>query len=315
MGWEIKHVDYKSTEDEKQEVLKFWTDDYAWATRSRLETPWGAETYGFVAAFDGHKCIGTVSYALSARKLGILSQVFTDPEYRGQGIATATVRETVDTFGRHGARAVYLASGQEWVRQLYRKFGFEFVGAMGRRHAFKLTLDPSGNERTLFKEGQETALRSMLPDDQCDICALFNADHNCIVKHYLLGCYLGSYFEGEFYSLKRMEGTKGFRSTILDGEETVLGLATVLPSDMRHQVHRGVLDWLVHPQYADRVPDLLDDILGNCELKSLDVFADPGDTDRLNLLERNQFKEIACLPWQVQIDDRSFTLKQYRIIL
>ena len=312
MSWLIKFVDHTSSEHEKREVLKFWTGDYTWATSSRLSAPWGNETYGFVAAFDGPKCVGTTSHTISPRGLGILSQVYTDPDYRGQGIATATVGETVSIFRRHNTRAAYLASGQEWVWQLYRKFGFEFVGAMGRRHGFKLTLDPAGEDNSLYRKGQVTTQRTIRPDDQGDICALFNAGHSCVVKHYALGCYLGSYFEGEFYTLKQMEGAKGYGSTILDGEETVLGLATILPSDRRHQNHRGVLDWLVHPEYYDHTQEMLDNILSNCELKSLDAYADTSEEARQELLERNQFTQIGCLKDQVRIEDDSFTFLQYR---
>jgi GNAT superfamily N-acetyltransferase len=312
MTWQIRHVDHTSSEQEKQEVLRFSTGDYTWATNSRLSEPWGNEIYGFVAAFDGSRCVGTTSYAISPRKLGILSQVFTDPDYRGQGIATATVEETVKTFRQHNTSAAYLASGQEWVRQMYRKVGFEFVGAMGRRHGFKLTLESSGHDRELFRAGQDTGLRHVQPDDQGDICALFNAGHNCVVKHYALGCYLGSYFEGEFYSLRRREGTKGYRSMILDGQETILGMATVLPSDRRHQTHRGVLDWLVHPEYHSHTQNILDSMLSNCALKCLDAFADSSETARQDLLEKNGFEQVGQLPDQIQIDDVSFTVIQYR---
>ena len=53
MSWQIKHVTHESPETEKQEVLRFWSGDYVWATRSRIEAPWGDEAYGFAGAFEG----------------------------------------------------------------------------------------------------------------------------------------------------------------------------------------------------------------------------------------------------------------------
>ena len=315
LPWELRHINHDSSDHEKREVLKFWTGDYVWATSSRLSVPWGDETYGFVAAFDGSRCVGTTSHTISPRGLGILSQVFTDPDYRGRGIATAMVDETVGIFRRHSTKAAYLASGKVWVRQLYRKFGFEFVGAMGRRHGFKLTLQPAGDDGALFRTGQAMALRSIKPDNQGDLCALFNAGHDCVVKHYALGCYMGSYFEGEFYTLRRMEETKGYGSTILDGEETVLGLATILPSNRRHENHKGILDWLVHPEYHDQTQALLDNILNRCELNVLDAYADTSEEARHELLEANQFKQIGRLKDHVRIQDDSFTLLHYRSLL
>lgn len=55
MSWQIRHVTHESPEQEKQGVLRFWSGDYAWATRSRLEAPWGDEVYGFVGAFAGYR--------------------------------------------------------------------------------------------------------------------------------------------------------------------------------------------------------------------------------------------------------------------
>lgn len=118
---------------------------------------------------------------------GILSQAFTDPNFRGEGIAKATVREAINAFQGYVARAVYLASAKEWVREMYRKVGFEFVEAMAQRHAFKLTLEPSGEDRVLFRSGQQTRIWPMQADDQADLSALFNSHNPCGVKHYGLG--------------------------------------------------------------------------------------------------------------------------------
>ena len=135
MNWKLRYVTSASSAHQKQEVCRFSVGDYLWATQSRLEAAWGEELFGVVGAFSGNQCVGTTSCTVSPRKQGILSQVFTDPGCRGLGIGAAMVREAVETFRRHGARAVYLGSGREWVRQMYRKVGFQFVGAMDQRHA------------------------------------------------------------------------------------------------------------------------------------------------------------------------------------
>ena len=95
MSWALRHVTHRSPEAEKEAVLRFSGGDHAWATRSRLESPWGTETYGLVAAFFQDRCVGTTSYTLSPRGQGILSQVYTEPDFRNRGIARATARSWV----------------------------------------------------------------------------------------------------------------------------------------------------------------------------------------------------------------------------
>ncbi len=301
MSWQIRHVTHESPEQERQGVLRFWSGDYAWATQSRLEAPWGDETYGFAGAFAGDRCVGTTSYTISRRGQGILSQVFTDEAFRGQGIGAATVREAVETFRRRGARAVYLAAWREWVREIYRKVGFVRVGTMGERHAFKLTLSPSGEDENLFRAGQRTTFRPMAAGDQADLSALFNVRHPGVVKHYDLGCFLGSHFEGEFVTLRRQVDREGFRAMTLDGEETILGFGTVVPSSRRHEGHTGILDLLIHPLYANLWPDMLDALERDCGLERLTVCAADSEAEKIRAFERAGYREVARLERQVKI--------------
>ena len=64
-SWVLKHINYQSPQEEKNQVKDLWEGLYIWATHSRLDKPWGNETYGFVGAFIGDRCVGTTSYTLS----------------------------------------------------------------------------------------------------------------------------------------------------------------------------------------------------------------------------------------------------------
>lgn len=311
MNYELRHVTWQSPEEEKREVLRFSSGDYLWATRSRLESPWGDETYGLVGAFSGDRCLGTTAYTLSARGLGILAQVFTDPPHRGQGIGTATLKSAVETFRDLGARAVYLAAWEDWKRALYRRQGFCFVGAMGERHAHKLTLAPSGEDQVLFAAGQTADIRAMAPGDQGDLSALFNAQHAGVVKHHELGCYLGSHFEGEFYVLQQSREQPGVQAVVLDGRETVLGLGTVIPSQRRHQAHRGTVDVIVHGQYADRFADLVDALHQVTTLELLTAYAEDSETQRHSALHSLGYRDIGRLEAGLRIGDQAYNLTIY----
>lgn len=320
--WRIVQVTHRSSEREKTEVAKFWDGNYLEMTRSRLAEPWDGESYGFSAAFLGEECIGTTSYTVSGRGQGIISQVHTEPLHRKKGIATATLEGALEAFRAHGARAVYLAAWSDWIRDMYRKAGFVRVGTMGERHAFKLTLSESGRDENLFRPGQRTFFRPMGKGDQADLTSLFNARHTVVVKHYDLGCFLGSYFEGEFYILQNQTVTgivaeekkekKGFRAVVLDGEETVMGFGTVIPSSRRHEGHHGVLDLLVHPNYADREGELLARLTEGCELDHLTAYAETGEERKRHLLEQTGWSRIALLERHLFIEGRYYDLMMYR---
>ena len=321
-SWLIKHVTYKSPEEEKKQPIDRWEGLYNWMTRSRLEKPWGDELYGFAAAFTGKRIIGETSYTLSYRGQGILSQVWTDPEFRGQGIARATIAEAIETFRKNGGRAIYLAAWEDWLRNIYKKVGFELAGKMGERHALKLTLNESGKDKNLFRPGQQSNFRPMEIADQTDLTSLFNARHSYVVKNYELGCFLGSHFEGEFYILRnqKFEGTApeerkekvGFRAVVLDGEETILGFGTVIPCSRRHEHHAAILDILVHQNYSDRMGEMLDRLEENCGLDHLTVFVEAGEEIKIRLLEPAGYKKLAGLEKQLKIGDEYFDLITYR---
>lgn len=315
----IKHITYQSPESEKEQVINMQDGLYHWAIKSRLTKPWDKEIFGFAAAFDGDKVVGTTSYTITPRGQAILSDVFTDEKYRGQGIAKSVLNETIETYKRYGARAVYLAAWDEWIRNIYRKYGFVNVGNMGKRGAFKLTLRESGEDKVLFRPGQKTVLRPMQIGDQADITSLFCTDHgSLVVKNYELGCYLGSYFEAEFFVLQNQvtEGIvpeervpkKGYRSIVLDGEETILGLGTLIPGGRRHEAHAGILDILIHPDYRNHSQAMLNKLEENMELDHVYVYLEENEDFKIELFEKNGYEKLARLENHIKIGDESFNI-------
>ena len=82
----------------------------------------------FIAELDGRAC----GYASSVRcpdgDLGMVEDVFTLPDARGRGIATAMIDHCVRHARAHGAGPVFIgAHADDWPKQLYARLGFEPV--------------------------------------------------------------------------------------------------------------------------------------------------------------------------------------------
>ena len=88
----------------------------------------------FVAwlALDGDKIIGTSGmsfvekppyFGCPSGKIGLLSSMFTDKEYRRKGIASELLKRVVDEARNYGCRTVQITASDMGVK-LYTAFGF-----------------------------------------------------------------------------------------------------------------------------------------------------------------------------------------------
>ena len=146
--------------------------------------------------------------------------------------------------------------------------------------------------------------------DQADLSALFNA-RACVVKHYERGCFLGSHFEPEFYALRDGMDPERVRAMVLDGEETILGFGTVVPSPRRHEGHTGILDLLVHPHYAGWTDEMIGRLEEECGLERLSVVLADSEEEKRHAFERMEYRKIARLERQLKVGTTYYDLTMY----
>jgi ribosomal protein S18 acetylase RimI-like enzyme len=83
---------------------------------------------GFLAERDGRPA----AYAMllqAAEGVGELDQVYTAPEHRGAGLASAVVRAAIAASRERGDELTYIvADAEDWPFRLYERLGFEMVG-------------------------------------------------------------------------------------------------------------------------------------------------------------------------------------------
>lgn len=95
-----------------------------------------AGTYVSWLAIDGEKIVGTSGMSFAEKppyftcttgKLGILSSMYTDPDYRRMGIATQLLDRVVKEAKDYGCGTIYITASDMGVK-LYESYGFKHNG-------------------------------------------------------------------------------------------------------------------------------------------------------------------------------------------
>ena len=95
-----------------------------------------AGTYVSWLALDGDKIVGTSGMSFAEKppyftcpsgKLGILSSMYTDPDYRRMGIASGLLDRVVKEAKDYGCGTIYITASDVGVK-LYESYGFRHNG-------------------------------------------------------------------------------------------------------------------------------------------------------------------------------------------
>ena len=95
-----------------------------------------AGTYVSWLAFDGDKIVGTSGMSFAEKppyftcptgRLGILSSMYTDPDYRRMGIASELLKRVVQEAKDYGCGTIYITASDAGVK-LYEANGFKHNG-------------------------------------------------------------------------------------------------------------------------------------------------------------------------------------------
>ena len=104
--------------------------------RTFYERNMAAGTYVSWLAFDGDKIVGTSGMSFAEKppyftcptgRLGILSSMYTDPDYRRMGIASELLKRVVQEAKDYGCGTIYITASDVGVK-LYEAFGFKHNG-------------------------------------------------------------------------------------------------------------------------------------------------------------------------------------------
>ncbi|MCD6361351.1 MAG: GNAT family N-acetyltransferase [Armatimonadetes bacterium] len=225
-------------------------DPWLWQMKSAIaEGLPGADQHFFEGVLEDGTIVGNITTVEAHDPpIGLLQHVFTPPEHRRKGIASALMRALCDDFQARGGRVMYLHTGHDSPPyHIYASYGFaghEDTGAMS------WTLEEG------FREKYFAPAPAQVHDtDWCDwvpLEALSWTVEGWRMRSFLLGKYGFSGFEGDYPRLRKAmeEGQVRDFKVLRTDAGVVAGYAFAFALRGWPGAPWG-LDMFVHPNFED----------------------------------------------------------------
>jgi len=241
------------------------------------------------------------------RPVGLLQHVFTLPEHRRKGIASALMTVIHHDFRLRGGRAMFLGTGYRtppfWI---YYRYGFR-------------PIEETGHMRWLAEENfldryfalGEVTVRDTRWDDWPLMEALYANIEGWVLRSYPLGLYGASNYESPFLRLmSALERGEVKQSLAMVKDDGALVGHVALWEQKNVPGRPWLMDLFVHPNFYDRAPELLERVFVPPHHK-LQALADSDAWEKHDLLRKMGMWREACLRRQIAWRDRWLDLDYY----
>jgi GNAT superfamily N-acetyltransferase len=256
----------------------------------------------FVGVVADGTLVGNIT-TVEHRGVAVLQHVFTPPEQRRKGIASALLQGLCDDFRARNGRAVYLSTGYDTPPfHIYESFGF-----VGRGDSGKMTwVVAEGFAEKHFAPGPAT-IRGTRWSDWPLLEALYAVSGQWQLKGYLFQQFGHAAYEGEYVQLRRrMEEGSILDVKVMEGQAgAVVGhaLVAVQPQWKKRAL---VLDCMVHRAYWDQTAELLKAV-AIPEGARVQAFCDTGAEAKIDALKSIGFAEEGYFKGQIEDENHRAT--------
>ena len=242
-------------------------DDSLRAIRQRLEgmyAPHCVDRY-FIGEVEG-RIVGQAWYGLPRVGTGVgnFGHVYTEPDWRGQGIASEIVRVLVDDFNAEPTGKCLLCSAGADAGRIYRKYGFEFIPPTATSGAMGLVKGETFAEleERYFAPGQPVTVREGHSGHRHDVDRMMDFSPAWIeARRHWHSVFIGSSVPTYIATLHQVEDGRGLLTVLQTEAGSVVGYAYVLNLGSVHEQHLRTLDFAVHPHYLTAAGTLLHETL------------------------------------------------------
>lgn len=220
----------------------------------------------FVGEVDG-QIVGQAWYGLPRQGTGVgnFGHVYTDPAWRGQGVAGEITRVLVEHFNAEPTGVCLLCTASEQSGRIYRRFGFEFIpptnnsGSMGLIKPEVAGSFAELDER-YFAPGQEVSVREGHIGHRHDIDRLLDFSAPWIEArqrwHFVM---LASRVPTFISALHYVEDNRGLITVLQTASGNVVGYAFALNLGSRYEKTLKTFDFVLHPHYLHEAPRLIEE--------------------------------------------------------
>ena len=290
--------------DRVEALLAHKGEIWRWGNEKVLREDVGLEPYFYILHRDGVPFANMMN--VEYRGVGIYGHVFTKPEDRRQGAASAIMSRLMDHFRTRGGKALFLGTGYDSpAYHIYSAYGFKSIEPRSGYMAF-YTASQEAFEAAYFAPGK-TRIDRLAPIHWPMSPALFSGDFPGVVRSAVMHQFGRGSTEGPMLPLLRDEleremENRPVRTAVLVQPESggMVGLATW----GRDSLWPGtcLVDVYCHPGFWGRAGDLLGAIALPAESDRYVAYCDTTFAAKETVLEGAGFRKTAVHESRVAAD-------------
>jgi len=196
--------------------------------------------------------------------VGNFGHVYTEPDWRGQGIASEIVRVLVDHFQAEPTGKCLLCSAGAAAGRIYRKYGFEFIPPTAESGPMGLIKGETFAEleQRYFTPGLPVQVREGHIGHRHDVDRLMDFSPAWIgARRHWHSAFISSTVPTYMAALHQVEDGRGLLAVLQTDAGSVVGYASVLSLGSPFEQRLRTLDFAVHPHYLPEVGTLLHETL------------------------------------------------------
>ncbi len=251
-------------------------------------------------------------------RIGSLGEVWTEPEFRGHGLAPAVCAALLDAFDAEGGRWMFLGTSNPSAARIYRGLGFERYpeGLMRRVRPVDSTFEDD------WFAASSVRIRPIHWGDVPRIVALYSTPNPWLSISMMEGLFSPSaVIHNRCNSLVKStwQATRGGAWLgLVNAEGALVGSGALEPRGNEREPIGGELDLFVHPAFAAAAGELLDALIGAASERGWRwLLARLGEEDRakIELLTAAGFHDIGRLEDGLSIGGRTQAIRLLRLDL
>ena len=257
----------------------------------------------FVGEVEG-QMVGQAWYGLPrpsavspTRGIGNFGHVYTNPEWRGQGVAGHLVRILVGHFDAEPAGSCLLCSAGAQAGRIYQKHGFQFLPPTAQSGPMGLIRTAVARsfaelDELYFAPGQQVSVEEGHIGHRHDLDRMLDFSARWIAArarwHFVA---LASHVPTFISALHYVEDGRGLIRVLKTNQGSVVGYGFALNLGSRFEQGLKTCDFVIHPHYLEHAPLLLGEVL-QAAAEPVHAVVAAGDRDKLAALKQAGFGEI-----------------------